>query len=94
MRAFLVFVLVAVPSVAAAKPQLKCEFEGNKGVVTIVNPDAKRQHCSYACHFTLENGAGSAVGSIGVAAGETKKVSERTYTSKVSRVRDSSLECE
>ena len=94
MRVLLALIFIAVPAMAAAKPELKCEFDGNKGVVTIVNPDAKRQHCSYACHFALENGAGSAVGSIGVGAGETRKVSERTYGSKVTAVRDSSLECE
>ena len=94
MRVLLVLSLAAVPSLAHAKPELKCEFEGNKTRVTIVNPDAKRLHCSYKCNFTLENGAGAAVGTIGVAAGQSRVVDEETYKSKVTGVQDSKLECE
>ena len=94
MRALLVLTLVAVPSIAAAKPELKCEFEGNKTKVTIVNPDNKRVLCHYNCGYTFESGAGAAVGSIGVAAGETKVVSERERSSKVTGVNKSTLECE
>ena len=94
MRLLLSAMLVSVPSLAAAKPELKCEFAGNQGKVTIVNTEAKRQHCSYACHFTLEQGAGSAVGSIGVAPGQSRVVSDKTYGSKITGVRESSLDCE
>ena len=48
----------------------------------------------YACHFTLEQGAGSAVGSIGVAPGQSRVVSDKTYNSKITGVRESSLDCE
>lgn len=94
MRLLLAAAIALVPSVAAAKPELKCEFDGNTTKVTIVNPDDKRVFCHYNCNFTFENGAGAAVGSTGVAAGETKVVSERTRDSKVVRVNKSELECE
>ena len=41
MRALLVVLLLAVPSLAAAAPQLRCEYNGNKTKVTIVNTDGK-----------------------------------------------------
>jgi hypothetical protein len=94
MRALLILLFIAVPSLAAAKPQLKCEFEGNKTKVTIVNDENKRQLCHYNCSYELENGAGAAAGSIGVGPGETKVVSERERSSKVKSVRESKLECE
>ena len=94
MRALLSLVLVAVPAMAAAEPQLKCEFDGNKTVVTIVNADGKDQQCNYACHFALDGGSASISGSTGVKAGETKKVDEDTHRSKVTRVRESSIKCE
>jgi len=94
MRTLLTLSLVAMPALAAAAPQLKCEFDGNKSKVTIVNPDAKDQQCNYACHFVLEGGSSSLSGSTGVKAGETKLVNEDTSRSKVLRVRESSLNCE
>jgi hypothetical protein len=94
MRIIVALALIAVPSIAAAKPELKCEFEGTKTKVTIVNPDSKRLLCHYNCNFTYENGAGAVAGSIGVAAGETKVVSERTRDAKVVRLNKSELECE
>ena len=94
MRIIVALALIAVPSIAAAKPELKCEFEGNKTKVTIVNPDNVRIHCHYNCNFQLENGAGADVGSRGIGARETKVVSEDTHTSKVTGVNQSKLECQ
>ncbi len=94
MRTLLAFTLAAVPAMAAAEPQLRCAFDGNKTVVTIVNPDAKDQQCNYACHYALEGGSASVSGSVGVKAGATKTVDEDTRRSKVVRVRESSLKCE
>ena len=94
MRALLTLVLMTLPAMAAAEPTLKCEFDGNKTVVTIVNADAKDQQCNYACHYTMEGGSASISGSTGVKAGETKKVDEDTHRSKVTRVRESSIKCE
>ena len=94
MRIIVALALIAAPSIAAAKPELKCEFEGNKTKVIIVNPDAKRVLCHYNCGYTFESGAGASAGSIGVAAGETKLVSERERGSKVTGVSKSTLECE
>ena len=94
MRFLLAVAIALAPSVAAAKPELKCEFEGNKTKVTIVNPDNKRVLCHYNCGYTFESGAGASAGSIGVAAGETKVVSERERSSKVTGVNKSTLECE
>ncbi len=94
MRAILALALVAVPSVAAAAPQLKCEYEGNKTKVTIVNTDGKEGQCNYACHFTIDGGQSSVTGSIGVKAGETKIVDEGTRRSPITGLRESSLKCE
>ena len=94
MRFLLAGAIALVPSLAAAKPELKCEFEGNKTKVIIVNPDSKRVLCHYNCGYTFESGAGASVGSIGVAAGETKLVAERERGSKVTGVTKSTLECE
>jgi len=94
MRVLLVLCLAAMPSLAYAKPELKCEFEGNKTKVSIVNPDNKRAFCHYNCNYQLENGAGADVGSTAVAAGETKVVSEDTHKSKVTGVNTKKLECE
>ena len=45
MRALLALALIAAPAVAAAEPQLKCEFEGNKTYVqTLTSPaDSEEQ---------------------------------------------------
>jgi hypothetical protein len=94
MRLLLVTMLVAVPSLAAAEPQLKCEFQGNKTKVTIVNTDAKNVQCNYACHFTIEGGASSVTGSIGVKAGETKVVDEDTRRWPITGLGEKSLKCE
>ncbi len=94
MRAFLALLLVAVPAIAAAEPQLKCEFQGNKTKVTIVNTDGKNAQCNYACHFTIEGGTSSVTGSTGVKAGETKIVDEDTRRYPITGLRESSLKCE
>ena len=94
MRALLALALAAVPSLAAAEPQLKCEFSGNKTKVTIVNTDGKDGQCNYACHFTIEGGSSSVTGSTGVKAGETKVVDEDTRRWPITGLRESSLKCE
>ncbi len=94
MRTLLALAVAAAPAVAAAAPQLKCEFDGNKTKVTIVSDAAKDQQCNYACHYTLDGGSTSISGSTGVKAGQTKVVDEDTQRSKVTRVRESSLTCE
>jgi len=94
MRALLVTMLLAVPSLAAAEPQLKCEFEGRKTKVTIVNTDGKNAQCNYACHFTIEGGSSSVTGSTGVKAGETKVVDEETRRWPITGLREKSLKCE
>ena len=94
MRTLLTLVLITAPAMAAAAPQLKCEFDGNKSKVTIVNTEAKDQHCNYACHFTLDGGSASITGATGVKAGETKVVDEDTHRYQVTRLRDSKLTCE
>jgi hypothetical protein len=94
MRALLVMMLLAVPSLAAGAPQLKCEFEGNKTKVTIVNTDGKDGQCNYACHFTIDGGSSSVTGSVGVKAGETKIVDQDTRRWPITGLRESSLKCE
>jgi hypothetical protein len=94
MRLRLAAMLVALPSLAAAAPQLKCEFSGNKTKVTIVNTDGTNAQCNYACHFTIEGGSSSVTGSIGVKAGETKVVDEDTRRWPITGLRESSLKCE
>jgi hypothetical protein len=94
MRLLLAAMLVAAPSLAAAAPQLKCEFQGNKTKVTIVNTDGKNVQCNYACHFTIEGGSSSVTGSTGVKAGETKVVDEETRRWPITALRESSLKCE
>ena len=94
MRALLLVMLLAVPSLAAAAPQLKCEFDGNKTKVTIVNTDGKDGQCNYACHFTIDGGPSSVTGSIGVKAGETKIVDQDTRRWPITGLRESSLKCE
>ena len=94
MRALLALALIAAPAVAAAEPQLKCEFDGNKTKVTIVNADGKNVQCNYACHFTIEGGSSSVTGSTGVKAGETKIVDEDTRRFPITGLRESSLKCE
>jgi hypothetical protein len=94
MRALLVVLLVALPSLAAAAPQLKCEFAGNKTKVPIVNSDGKAVQCNYACHFTIEGGSSSVTGSTGVKAGETKIVDEETRRWPITGLRESSIKCE
>ena len=95
MRTLLILSLtVALPAAAAAAPELKCNFEGNKTTVLIVNPDAQDKQCNYACHYRLEGGSASVSGATTVKAGETKTVDEDTRRSKVSAVRESSLKCE
>jgi hypothetical protein len=86
--------LVAAPAMAAAVPELKCEFSGNKTKVTIVNTDGKDGQCNYACHFTIEGGQSSVTGSVGVKAGETKVADEGTRRYPVTGLRESSLKCE
>lgn len=94
MRTLFALALVAAPSIAAAAPQLKCEFEGNKTKVTIVNADGKDGQCNYACHFTIDGGQSSVTGSVGVKAGETKIVDEGTRRWPITGLRESSLKCE
>jgi hypothetical protein len=94
MRALLALLLVAMPSLAAAAPQLKCEFDGRKTKVTIVNTDGKNAQCNYACHFTIDGGSSSVTGSTGVKAGETKVVDEDTRRWPITGLRESSLKCE
>ena len=94
MRAVLALALIAAPAMAAAEPQLKCEYDGRKTKVTIVNTDGKNAQCNYACHFTIEGGSSSVTGSIGVKAGETKIVDEDTRRWPITGLRESSLKCE
>jgi hypothetical protein len=94
MRALLASILVAVPAMAAAEPQLKCDFDGNKTKVTIISDAAKNLQCNYACHYTMDGGSASITGSTGVKANEAKVVDEDTHRSPVTRVRESSLKCE
>lgn len=94
MRGLLVVMLIAVPSLADAAPQLKCEFSGNKTKVTIVNTDGKDGQCNYACHFTIDGGSSSVTGSTGVKAGETKVVDDGTRRWPITGLRESSLKCE
>jgi hypothetical protein len=94
MRMLFALALVAAPAIAAAEPQLKCEFSGNKTKVTIVNTDGKDGQCNYACHFTIEGGSSSVTGSTGVKAGETKVVDEDTRRYPITGLRESSLKCE
>ncbi len=93
MRALSIVLLVAVPSLAAAEPQLKCEFDGNKIKVTIVN-DGKDAQCNYACHFTIDGGSSSVTGSTSIKAGETKVVDEDTRRYPITGLRESSIKCE
>jgi hypothetical protein len=93
MRALLALPLALWPAFADAEPSLKCNFEGNKYAVVIVNPDAANKQCNYACHYTLEGGSRSVSGSTGVKAGETKTADEDTTRSKLTGVRSSSLDC-
>jgi hypothetical protein len=94
MRGPLAVMFLAVPSLAVAAPQLKCEFDGNKTKVTIVNTDGKDGQCNYACHFTIDGGSSSVTGSIGVKAGETKIVDQDTRRWPITGLREQSLKCE
>lgn len=93
MRALLALPLLLAPAIAAAEPLLKCNFEGLKTSVVIVNPDNADKQCNYACNFTLEGGSRSVSGSTSVKAGETKVADEDVGRTAVTGVRSSSLDC-
>lgn len=86
--------LVCLPVMATAETKLTCGFEGNKTIVTIVNPGGDDVQCNYACHYVLEGGSVSLSGSVRVKAGQARIVDEETRRSKVTRVRESSIKCE
>jgi hypothetical protein len=79
------------PRAAFAEPELKCNFDGKKTVVLIVNPDATNKQCNYSCRFAVPGGAASVSGSVTVTAGETRTVDEDTQNNAVTGVQSSSL---